>query len=70
MGIRKGKEADKRNFASEVLKVELTGPTRSHFGILDLPGQFRNAVDVKKSDGKKVEAMIVKYLEQPENIVV
>ncbi|KAF6799564.1 vacuolar sorting protein VPS1 [Colletotrichum sojae] len=38
MKIRKGKGIKKKNFASQVLRIEISGPTRAHFSILDLPG--------------------------------
>lgn len=32
----------KRNFSNDVLKVEISGPNRSYFSILDLPGIFQS----------------------------
>ncbi|KAH7008588.1 P-loop containing nucleoside triphosphate hydrolase protein [Ilyonectria destructans] len=70
IGIRHGKNEDSNNFAAEVLKVELSGPNRPYFSILDLPGLFNSTYSVKTADGEKVEEMIVKYMQKPENTVI
>ncbi|KAF7552607.1 hypothetical protein G7Z17_g4219 [Cylindrodendrum hubeiense] len=70
LGIRRGTGSDKKNFASEVLRVELTGPNRSYFSVLDLPGIVRHAVHIKDSDPAKIEKMVIEYMRKPENIVV
>ncbi|KAF7552582.1 hypothetical protein G7Z17_g4220 [Cylindrodendrum hubeiense] len=70
MGIRQGKDANSNNFAAEVLKVELSGPDRPYFSILDLPGHFNSTYDVNKSDQAKIEEMIVKYMQKRENTVI
>ncbi|KAL9015928.1 MAG: hypothetical protein Q9185_006695 [Variospora sp. 1 TL-2023] len=36
------KSTGRRNFSSDVLKVEISGPDRSHFSILDVPGIFQS----------------------------
>lgn len=70
MGIRQGKDADSNNFAAEVLKVELSGPDRPYFSILDLPGHFNSTYEVNKSDQAKIEEMIVEYMKKSENTVM
>ncbi|KAK7432367.1 hypothetical protein QQZ08_000929 [Neonectria magnoliae] len=70
MGIRQGKDADSNNFAAELLKVELSGPNRPYFSILDLPGHFNSTYDVNKSDQAIIEDMIVKYMQKTENTVI
>ena len=70
MGIQKGQGPDKKNFAADVLKIELWGPNRSYFSILDLPGIFHNASEVNESDIAGVKSMIVEYMKKPENIVM
>lgn len=32
----------KQNFSDDVLKIEMSGPDRSHFSILDVPGIFQS----------------------------
>lgn len=70
MGIREGPEEDKKNFVAEVLKVELQGPNRTYFKILDLPGAFESSSRVKKSDKNLVENMITHYMRQQDNIIM
>ncbi|KXH25510.1 vacuolar sorting protein VPS1 [Colletotrichum simmondsii] len=50
MGIKRGKGHATKNFASQVLRIELSGPSRSHFSILDVPGIFSYAHDVNEDD--------------------
>ncbi|RSL99064.1 hypothetical protein CDV31_012360 [Fusarium ambrosium] len=70
MGISPGTGRGAKNFASEVFKIELSGPNRSYFSILDLPGTFNNSVNVNKQDPFQVEAMIIEYMKNPDNIVI
>ncbi|KAJ4233144.1 hypothetical protein NW759_001926 [Fusarium solani] len=70
MGISPGTGRGAKNFASEVFKIELSGPNRSYFSILDLPGTFTNSVKVNEKDPFQVEAMIIEYMKNPDNIVI
>lgn len=70
MGISPGTGRRAKNFASEVFKIELSGPNRSYFSILDLPGTFKNSGKVNKQDRFQVEAMIIEYMKNPDNIVM
>ncbi|KAF4983038.1 hypothetical protein FZEAL_1463 [Fusarium zealandicum] len=70
MGISTGIGPNRKNFASEVLKVELSGPSRTYFSILDLPGTFRNSSKVNKEDPCQVEAMIIEYMKRRDSIVI
>ncbi|KAH0424692.1 dynamin gtpase [Colletotrichum camelliae] len=70
MGIRRGKGKGKKNFATQVLRIELSGPSRSHFSILDVPGLISNAVAVNEYEMKAVNRMIDDYMKQPANIVI
>jgi hypothetical protein len=70
MGIstRKG---GKKNFSSKVLKIELSGPGRSHFGILDLPGIFGAATrNVTEDERIGVDKLVTAYMQRPENIIM
>ncbi|TQW07602.1 dynamin gtpase [Cordyceps javanica] len=70
LGIRPGKGRGRKNFAVEVLKIEVSGPSRSHFSILDIPGIF--AYDYNVCDGEMdgVRNMVIEYMKQPESIVI
>ncbi|QPC79243.1 hypothetical protein HYE68_009995 [Fusarium pseudograminearum] len=70
MGLRTGLGDDRKNFVAEVLKVELSGPQRSYFSILDLPGTFQNASTVNETDQAKVENMVKEYMSNEDNIVI
>lgn len=70
MGINPGKSSNKKNFAVEVLKVEISGPTRSHFSILDVPGIFSNDFNVKEGEMSGVRNLVIEYMKQPESIVM
>ncbi|KAK2752487.1 dynamin gtpase [Colletotrichum kahawae] len=70
MGVRRGKGKGKKNFATQVLRIELSGPSRSHFSILDVPGLISNAVAVNEYEMKAVNRMIDDYMKQPANIVI
>lgn len=70
MGIKPGKGRGTKNFATEVLKVELSGPKRSHFSILDIPGVFENPQDVNAAEMEGIKRMVVEYLKKPQNLVM
>ncbi|KAH6652547.1 vacuolar sorting protein VPS1 [Truncatella angustata] len=70
MGIKSGKRRGAKNFATEVLKVELSGPKRSHFSILDIPGVFATPVDVNVEEMEGVRRMVIEYLRKPQNLVI
>ncbi|KAI0426484.1 vacuolar sorting protein VPS1 [Xylaria sp. FL1042] len=70
MGIRSGKGPDKKNFATQVLRVELSGPGRSYFSIVDIPGLFVNPDTVNEGEMHGIKSMIVEYMKKPENFVI
>ncbi|KAJ4256674.1 hypothetical protein NW762_008770 [Fusarium torreyae] len=70
MGLRTGLGDDRKNFVAEVLKIELSGPNRSYFSILDLPGTFQNASTVNETDQAKVESMVKEYMNNEDNVVI
>jgi hypothetical protein len=71
MGINSTRGSNSQNFSSMVLKIELTGPKRSHFGILDVPGIFSTATQsVKKHEMDGVTAMVTSYMKRQANIIM
>ncbi|KAK1509140.1 vacuolar sorting protein VPS1 [Colletotrichum costaricense] len=70
MGIKRGKGHATKNFASQVLRIELSGPSRSHFSILDVPGIFSYAHDVNEDEEHGVRQMVEEYMRQTANIVI
>jgi hypothetical protein len=71
MGITGQSGSKKMNFSSNVLRIELHGPTRSHFGILDVPGVFHAVTDtVTEEEMDRVTAMVTSHMTKPENIIM
>lgn len=71
MGIIHRRKGEAKNFSSNVLKIELSGPGRSHFGILDLPGIFGAATrDVTEKERVGVDNMVMAYMKKRENIIM
>ena len=71
MGINSPRGSENRNFSSKVLKIELTGPKRSHFGILDVPGVFSSTTrGVTDEEMNGVTRMVTSYMKKPENIIM
>lgn len=54
-----------------VLRIELAGPHRSNFAILDIPGTFSNAINnVKKHEIAGVKALATSYMRGKENMIM
>ena len=61
----------KRNFARDVLKVELSGPNRSYFSILDVPGVFQSLTKDLTADEKVgVRDMVARYMQPSQSIIM
>ncbi|KFZ08451.1 hypothetical protein V501_05960 [Pseudogymnoascus sp. VKM F-4519 (FW-2642)] len=71
MGITDQRGSKKSNFSSDILRIELHGPTRSHFGILDVPGIFHALTEtVTDEDMERVTAMVTSHMKKPENVII
>lgn len=71
MGIRTPGGLGRKNFSSKVLKIELSGPSRSHFGILDVPGVFSaKKIGITEQEMKGVTKLVTSYMEKKENIIM
>ncbi|KAI8186975.1 hypothetical protein KHU50_001208 [Colletotrichum sp. SAR 10_65] len=70
MGIKCGKGPGKKNFATEILRIELFGPSQSHFSILDLPGIFSNPFSVNDFEMDGIKKTIADYMNDIDNIVI
>ncbi|KAL8888869.1 MAG: hypothetical protein Q9215_003780 [Flavoplaca cf. flavocitrina] len=61
----------KRNFSRDVLKVEVSGPNRSYFSILDVPGVFQSLTKDLTSDEKTgVRDMVARYMQPSQSIII
>ena len=65
-------EAGKKpNFSSDVLRIELSGPSRSHFSILDVPGVFQSRTkDVTAHEMEGVKKLVLAEMRRKQSIVV
>lgn len=70
MGIREGRGPGKKNFVPNVVKIELSGPNRAPFSILDLPGLVSSAHNINPEEMEGVREMSVKYMERKESMVM
>lgn len=70
IGIRSGKGRDKKNFATQVLRVESSGPGLSDYSYIDLPGFFVNPDTVNEWEMHGINNMIAEYMKKPENLVM
>ncbi|KAL8939654.1 MAG: hypothetical protein Q9216_003230 [Gyalolechia sp. 2 TL-2023] len=60
-----------RRFASDILKVELSGPYRSHFSILDVPGVFQFATEgVTEIEKDGVRNMVASYMKPQQSVII
>ena len=66
-----GGTSKKLNFSSDVLRIELSGPHRSHFSILDVPGVFQSRTkDVTLVEMGGVKNMVSAEMRRKQSIVV
>ena len=65
------KDDEAKHFSSDILKVEVSGPNRSHFSILDLPGVFQSLtknLTVKEKTG--VRDLVTSHMVPKESVIV
>ena len=59
------------HFSREVLKIEISGPNRSHFSIVDVPGVFQTCTgDLTDNERTEVMNMVKSYMRPDESIIV
>ncbi|KAL2037914.1 hypothetical protein N7G274_009389 [Stereocaulon virgatum] len=64
-------QTEEINFSDDVLKVEISGPDRSHFSILDVPGIFHSVTrTLTEKDKKGVDKMVNSYMRSPQSIII
>ncbi len=71
---RKGKApsaAECQNFSNDILKIEISGPTRSYFSIVDVPGVFQSLTkDLTESEKIGVKDMVASYMSRKQSVIV
>ncbi|KXJ85683.1 P-loop containing nucleoside triphosphate hydrolase protein [Microdochium bolleyi] len=70
MGIKEGTGPDTKNFATQVFRIELSGPARSHFTIVDIPGRISNPKGINEHEMRGVQSMVLEYIKKPGAIVI
>ncbi|KAL8984718.1 MAG: hypothetical protein Q9177_004626 [Variospora cf. flavescens] len=65
------KSTGRRNFSSDVLKVEISGPDRSYFSILDVPGIFQSLTkDLTSQEKDGVRSMVASYMKPKQSVIM
>lgn len=59
------------NFSEDILKIEIQGPRRSHFAILDLPGNFQSLTGgLVENDMRVVRNMVSHHMRSSQSVIV
>ena len=67
----KGLAKPVQNFSHDVLKVEISGPSRSYFSILDLPGIFQSLTkDLTEVEKLGVRNMSASYMTSTQSVIM
>ena len=60
-----------RNFSQDVLKIEISGPDRSYFSILDVPGVFQSLTKGLTEEEKVgVRKMVASYMAPRQSVIM
>ncbi|KAH9908514.1 P-loop containing nucleoside triphosphate hydrolase protein [Xylariomycetidae sp. FL2044] len=58
-------------FSTDVLRVEISGPSQPHLTMVDLPGLFlAGNKDQSKADAKVVDSLVLSYMRKPRSIIL
>ncbi|CCT71827.1 related to RBTMx2 protein [Fusarium fujikuroi] len=70
IGIRKGQGIGAKNFVPDIVRVELEGPHRSPFNILDLPGLISSEYGVNEPEPLGTQELAKEYISRQENTII
>lgn len=60
-----------KNFCCDILKVEIAGPNRSYFSILDLPGIFQSLTkDLTYAEKVGVRQLVTAHMKPKQSIIM
>jgi GTP-binding protein EngB required for normal cell division len=63
--------SEKKRFSSDILRVELCGPTQPHLTMVDLPGLFSAGnKDQSDEDAKMVKNLVRRHMKRPRSIIL
>jgi hypothetical protein len=74
--VQKAKDAmglcgDEKTFSTDVLRVEIFGPSQPYLTMVDLPGLFlAGNKDQTQNDAKLVESLVLSYMKRPRSIIL
>lgn len=69
MGVGEGATT---TFSNDVLKLKLSGPSREHLSIVDVPGIFRKTSEGRTTDAdmRMVRHMVSGYMQNPRSVML
>ena len=53
-------EAPAKRFSDDIVQIELSGPSRNHLSVVDVPGLFHNPTKFQTAEDKEIIRRIVK----------
>ncbi|KAI0021407.1 P-loop containing nucleoside triphosphate hydrolase protein [Xylariomycetidae sp. FL0641] len=58
-------------FSTDILRVEISGPSQPHLTMVDLPGVFlAGNKDQSEDDSKLVQSLVLSYMKKPRSIIL
>lgn len=66
-----GLDGNSKNFSSDVLRIELSGPEQPHLTLVDLPGLFHSGSKSQSDeDAEAVKALVTGYMQKSRSIIL
>lgn len=66
-----GLDGSDQVFSTDILRVEISGPTQPHLTMVDLPGLFlAGNKDQSEDDATLVESLVLSYMKKPRSIIL
>lgn len=66
-----GLDGNGQVFSTDILRVEISGPTQPHLTMVDLPGLFlAGNKDQSEDDATLVESLVLSYMKKPRSIIL
>jgi len=66
-----GLDGSTKNFSSDVLRIELSGPEQPHLTLVDLPGLFHvGSKSQSDEDAEAVKSLVTGYMEKSRSIIL
>ncbi|KAI0864276.1 P-loop containing nucleoside triphosphate hydrolase protein [Xylaria cubensis] len=66
-----GLDSNNRVFSTDILRVEISGPSQPHLTMVDLPGLFlAGNKDQSEEDAKLVRELVLSYMKKPRSIIL